>query len=682
MRKVNAAIVGFALMLTLVVADKLTFRFNATASVVVIVATVVSVVLIRREDGIPQLLPAVLFVMAAGFMMMSVRQYQYIEAAENISDGETRTYAGYISDLPQYDSSYVYSFKIDTANGEKIDKYEIKAYSYECLDADLYYRFEGDFAVEGDICYFSIGEGEQLTFYPTQSRDVKYWLCILRRNVDDILHTLFDGEILDFVKAVVLGDTVGLSYSTQNAANTSGLAHIIVVSGLHLSIVSRSAFYVLMFLTGAKRKLSSAVSAFVVVLFMGISGFTPSIMRAGICTLLYILSNVIDEDTSPYNSLGMAIIITGIIDPWTVSGKGFMLSTFSILGINFIGNRLFRFITDRFNIPKPLRKMTSAVCVTVGAQLGVLPVLLTMSDTFSLVAVVSNLAIVSVIDILMFCAILGVSFAAMGIFPVAAALGSVTAYCAEYCIKAINFFGGLNYLTVGISGYIVTVFGILCCVVAVLSIALGKMRTGALVCSMLILLCSSINCVVRNNCVTFRITDGGCYVCDSDGNIVAVSYDNSWTAASETKNFISSCGRDTLAVMVSFDEATLIELFNDIKPSVCVTDEYEVVDTVSGDETDCVTTPCTISLSGVNYLFDYYFTVITVGDFVITIYRTETDDVFNSDIAVFATGGKYESDDVYMLINDSLAGSDKKMYNVNQMTVTVFNNGRYILREG
>ena len=688
MGKVNAALVGFTLMLTLVVADKLGFMFNAAAGVALFIVAIILSELAQRVDRVQSLWSVVTFVCAAGFIMMAITQYQFLAASAPIADGKVRRYEGYLCDIPQYNGVYNYQLKIDTVNGDEIDDCSVLLVSYDMLDADLYDRFDGEFEIAesksgtSNIAYLNKGEGDIISFTASDKRDIKYWLCGLRQKVDNALSKVLSGEPLAFVKAVALGDTADLSYSALSSARVSGLSHIIVVSGLHLSVISRCAFYLFMLVTGARRKLSNILCIFTVLAFMGIAGFTPSIMRAGVCVLFYMLASIVGEETNTYNSLGMAIIITAIISPATVVSIGFLLSAFSVLGINFLGARMSRFLIEKLKIRKPFDKLVSIVCVTIGAQLGVLPVMLTAFNQFSLVSVFSNFAITFAIDALMVCALFIVVAFAVFMVPVATAFGWIITPLAKYCISVIEFFGSLNYLTVGISGYIVAFFGMACCVVVILTIVSGKIRTGVIIVTALVLLCTGINCATRLNSTTIRITQGGCYVCDKQGNITAVCFDNFKSAANEIRGFVSDCGKDKLALLASSNAATMTELFVDTKPDICATNKTELVSTMCDDATSCIDIPSKVTLSEIEYVLNDEYNEIRISGFVIRIYQKPEADLNKADITLQPVDNKGKYSNMCMIINDGVASFDKKVYNVYKITLTVFDNGWYIVREG
>ena len=90
--------------------------------------------------------------------------------------------------------------------------------------------------------------------------------------------------------------TVGLSGRTdceeQNATDnfrTAGISHILVVSGMHLMIVSNAVLLVLEML-GLNRRISAAAAALFVVFYIFLAGAGVGVVRAGIMVMFGFLA--------------------------------------------------------------------------------------------------------------------------------------------------------------------------------------------------------------------------------------------------------------------------------------------------------------------------------------------------------------------------------------------------------
>ena len=86
--------------------------------------------------------------------------------------------------------------------------------------------------------------------------------------------------------ALLLGDKQGLNRDVKTQFNITGAGHLIVVSGLHMSVIANFLymFFYKLFRRGRPACMASISGIFV---FMAVTGFTPSVMRAGIMLVIY-----------------------------------------------------------------------------------------------------------------------------------------------------------------------------------------------------------------------------------------------------------------------------------------------------------------------------------------------------------------------------------------------------------
>ena len=105
----------------------------------------------------------------------------------------------------------------------------------------------------------------------------------LRHRIQAILQTFIPQDAAPFARALLLGDTTGLSYAVDTSLKISGIRHVAAVSGLHVSIL----FALLTAITFRKRFLTALVGFPTLLLFAAVAGFTPSVSRSCImCGLM------------------------------------------------------------------------------------------------------------------------------------------------------------------------------------------------------------------------------------------------------------------------------------------------------------------------------------------------------------------------------------------------------------
>ncbi len=187
------------------------------------------------------------------------------------------------------------------------------------------------------------------------------------------------------VPALVDGDETGLDPALADDFRTTGLTHLLAVSGTNLTLVVGFALVVARWVRVRGRWLYA-------VGLLGIAGFVllaraePSVLRAaamGSVALLGMGANGADRGT---RALGVATLALLLVDPGLASAAGFALSVLATAGILLLAPR-WRDALTRW-LP---RWLAEAVAVPAAAQLACTPLIAAISGQVSLVAVLANL---------------------------------------------------------------------------------------------------------------------------------------------------------------------------------------------------------------------------------------------------------------------------------------------------
>lgn len=243
--------------------------------------------------------------------------------------------------------------------------------------------------------------------YPPSRRDIP---ARIRHKVKRIIDDAFPEDTSAFAKALLLGDTSGLSYETDTDLKVSGIRHVVAVSGLHISVL----FAMLAALTFHRKWLTALLGVPVLAVFAAVAGFTPSVCRACLMCGLMLLAMLCSREYDGPTALSFAVLVILLINPLAVTSVSLQLSVASVSGIFLFGEGIRKWITARFaegkrsRISSALVKwFASSVSLSLSAMFLTTPLCAYYFGMVSLIGPVTNLLTLWVISFV-FCGIMAV----------------------------------------------------------------------------------------------------------------------------------------------------------------------------------------------------------------------------------------------------------------------------------
>ncbi|MBT9693730.1 DNA internalization-related competence protein ComEC/Rec2 [Eubacterium ventriosum] len=136
------------------------------------------------------------------------------------------------------------------------------------------------------------------------------------------------------IGAIILGDKTDLDSDIKELYSVSGIAHILAISGLHISFIGMAIYRLL------RRRFrflfSAAVSIPVVLSFGTMSGFGISTIRAIIMFILKIIGEVLGRKYDAITAISLAGLVLLVQNPFVVCNSGFQMSFGAIIAIVLI----------------------------------------------------------------------------------------------------------------------------------------------------------------------------------------------------------------------------------------------------------------------------------------------------------------------------------------------------------
>ncbi len=227
-----------------------------------------------------------------------------------------------------------------------------------------------------------------------------YFYCLrLRENTINQIDSYLSGDYAALLCGMLFGYTDNISDATLSLFRTGGIAHLLAVSGLHTATWCA---YIQNLLKLLRRK--ERTSSVLCLLFLGcfciVSAFTPSVLRASIMMSVILLGTFFRRSADTLNSLGLAVSLLLLFNPYTITSPGFLLSVSATAGVIFSGNtkdlysRLLKKIPS-IRIRYYLHRLMSNLTVSLCAGIFTLPASAYFFGVYSVIAPVTNILCVA-----------------------------------------------------------------------------------------------------------------------------------------------------------------------------------------------------------------------------------------------------------------------------------------------
>ncbi|MDE7439345.1 MAG: ComEC/Rec2 family competence protein [Clostridia bacterium] len=351
----------------------------------------------RKKLLIFSILAAVFFFIGTIYSYVKLDGYD----TKELINGDTYTINATVCEKGKYDNGEYIVIKNAKANGQKI-KGKIKVY----LSSSY-----GDYCAVG----YKVNFTASVTAYDTfpygklnynALKNIKY-RCNVRGGltatygfslfgsvntaIRNKLYNNLDYDTASVAYAMLTGNTDGIEDGSMTTFRYGGVAHIFAISGLHIGII-----YGLLRLLCKKLHINKYIGLVVCILpiflYSGVCGFTLSSIRALIMCTVSATSRISFAKYDSLNSLSLSVIVILLCDPLNLFNVGFQLSICAVGGIILLAK----------NIVRPFRKappnIKNGIGVSLSAQAGTLPVMLTRFGYISGAGILLNILIVPVLS--------------------------------------------------------------------------------------------------------------------------------------------------------------------------------------------------------------------------------------------------------------------------------------------
>jgi len=226
------------------------------------------------------------------------------------------------------------------------------------------YRNPGAFDYEGylhdqGIAVLGSARAEDVELLPGfEGSRVESWRTRIHASLVAKIHELWPPSQAALMDAMVLGEDAFLEGASRMEFQRSGTYHILVVSGMNLSILAFVIFWTLRQFR-LDPALASVVTVAVSFAYAFVTGVGPPVWRAALMLTIYLGARFLYRERSMLNALGAAALGVLIFDPRALFGASFQLTFLSVLVIAAIGVPLLERSTQPYSRGLRLLPFTS-----------------------------------------------------------------------------------------------------------------------------------------------------------------------------------------------------------------------------------------------------------------------------------------------------------------------------------
>ena len=463
------AVVGFSMLLTvlcIILVDSTALAVFAVVLAGICLVAGVSVLLRFRPADT---LIAIGVGIAVGALLFLNADYSRREAL--IFCGEDRYVEAVISSKAKFsdgnDRFYVEA-KVKTIDGEKVDGKirlsfpgEVGGVHNELKTGDrikftaVIYKIGSDSedihnSFSADKIYLGGYSVNVLSISAPTVRPLTYYAELLRDKIRNNLSEGYSEDVAGLINSMLTGDKSNCPDDVYLSFKRSGAAHIMAVSGLHLSIWLSALF--LVWKSGEKmRKLKFMAGMIFIAFFVFLADFSPSVCRAALMSSLYLFGTLLKKNAEPLNTLGFALVCILCVNPFTVFSVSFQLSFACVLSIIVVAAplcdasnvKLKKLIKNKYMCRVALYAL-NCIIISLSVSVATFPISSYSFGYVSLVSPLTNLFIVPACAPLMICSVLSLS----GIPYISDLFRIVTDVLSKYMLFIADGFSSLTFAAV------------------------------------------------------------------------------------------------------------------------------------------------------------------------------------------------------------------------------------------
>ena len=202
---------------------------------------------------------------------------------------------------------------------------------------------------------------------------------------------------------LILGDTSKVEEEVNDDFKIANISHVLAISGMHITYIVIG--IELLLKKGIGKRKTRIITIIILVMYMFITGFTPSVVRASIMGIIMLISKLIHRKNDIWTSISLSLLILLIYNPFLILNVGLQLSYLGTIGIVCFNKNVYNFLRKlkvrnkkiKYRINRKfilfMDKIKEILSVTLSAQIVILPILLFNFNILGIYFFISNILV-------------------------------------------------------------------------------------------------------------------------------------------------------------------------------------------------------------------------------------------------------------------------------------------------
>ena len=190
----------------------------------------------------------------------------------------------------------------------------------------------------------------------------------------------FSKEVSGILEGILIGNTDKIENKIRENFSSSNMAHILAISGMHMSYIYMVISISLKNITG--KKSSNIITIIILVVYTIMIKGSSSAIRAMITTVLALGAKLTHRKNNNWNSLAISILCILIINPFAIRQLSLQLSYIGVIAILIFNPSILyllnnvKIINKNSNFKFVSSKINESISIMISVQLGILPIII------------------------------------------------------------------------------------------------------------------------------------------------------------------------------------------------------------------------------------------------------------------------------------------------------------------